>query len=124
MIKKLVLYLMTLACLLNPLIIYADHGAAVGAGVGAGLFGLGLGLAIGSSRNKEPQVIYVQQPTAQGVPQQDVEETDDETDYDNDDEDDDDDTDDQDTDEYEYEYDYEDDVDNDKDTKVIEVVYE
>lgn len=99
--------------MLNPLLIYADHGA----GIGAGLFGLSLvGLAIASSR-KNPDVIYVQQPATTEIVDDTVDETDeldDQTDYEYDDEQDD-----------ETEYDTDDNsYENINNTEKVEIEYE
>lgn len=114
MIKKIIFAIISFICMLNPLLIYADHGAGIG--VGAGLFGLGLGLAIAGSR-KNPDVIYVQQPaTTETVDDtvDDTDELDDQTDYEDDDEQDD-----------ETEYDTDDNsYENINDTEKVEIEYE
>ena len=108
MIKKIIFTIISLTCMLNPFLIYANNGAAVG--VGAGLFGLGLGLAIAGSR-KNPDVIYVQQPATTDTVD-DTDESDDQTDYEDDDEQDD-----------ETEYDTDDNsYDNINDTEEVEVI--
>ncbi len=51
--KRIVIFLF--ACTLNPFLIDGRGG------VGAGFLGMGLGMAIGSARNRDPEVIYVKQ---------------------------------------------------------------
>jgi|GEM_PF-4713555 len=58
--NRIIITVLLSACLLNPASLYSRGGAVAGGLLG----GLALGAIIGSSHNRDPQIIYVQQAPA------------------------------------------------------------